>query len=108
MADQRHAVAVRQAEVDHHHVGAIDREVPARRVQAVGAADAGAALGGVEADRLGGAAAVLDEQDGDGEEALAAQAAERAELELRGCGDHGTRHSFTEERPIGSGWLRRA
>ena len=77
MADQRDAVAVGQAEVDHHHVRPIDRQVPARRVQAVGAADPRAALGGVEPDRLGGAAAVLDEQDGDGEEALAAQAAER-------------------------------
>ena len=84
MADQRHAVAVGQAEVDHHHVRPIDREVPAGRVQAVGAADPRAAFGGIEADRFGGAAAVLDEQDGDGEEALAAQASQRAELGLRG------------------------
>ena len=82
VADQRHAVAVREAEVDHHHVRAIDREVPARGVQAVGAADAGAAFGGVEADGLRGAAAVLDEQDGDGEQALAAQASQRGEIEV--------------------------
>ena len=100
VADQRHPVAVGQAEVDHHHVGPIDREMPAGRMQAVGAADAGAALGGVEADGLGGAAAVLDEQDGDGEEALAAQAAERAGLGFRGSGDHGPGTPAQDERPI--------
>ena len=43
-------------------------------------ADGGAALGGVEADRLGSAAAVLDEKDRDGEQALAAEAGQQKAL----------------------------
>ena len=98
MADQRHAVAVGQPEVDHDHVRPIDRQVPARRVQAVGAPHPRAALGGEQPDRLGGAAAVLDQQDRHREQALTAQASERAELGLRHGLTHGTRHSGTGTR----------
>ena len=64
-ADQVGPVAVGQAEIDDHHVGAVERQVARGGLQRVGPAQARARALAEQPQRLGGEAAVFDRKNGD-------------------------------------------